>query len=148
MVETWKPIFGFPAYEISNMGNCRGFYRGLHLISKCIQTGVRASRWRSSRRIYYSLTYNNKRYRKYASHLVAEAFIGPRPKGLFCLHKDDNSTNNKEINLYYGTQKQNDEDRIRNGGYKYPLSWYDEMRELHVIGCSNNDLAKFYEEQM
>ena len=56
----------------------------------------------------------NRKMRK-VHHLVAEAFIGPRPEGMLCLHRDDDKLNNTPANLYWGTQKQNQQDCIRNG---------------------------------
>lgn len=47
--------------------------------------------------------------------MVAEAFIGARPNGLLVCHKDDDQANNAATNLYYGTQRQNVDDAMRNG---------------------------------
>jgi len=48
-------------------------------------------------------------------HLVAEAFIGPRPNGMQCLHKDGNGENNNARNLSGGTQSENEKDKIEHG---------------------------------
>lgn len=58
--------------------------------------------WDGDRYIYVL----KKRTYKVA-RLVCEAFHGPCPDGLNCLHGDENSRNNKPGNLSWGTQKEN-----------------------------------------
>ncbi len=55
---------------------------------------------------------------KKVHHLVAEAFIGPRPGSLMVLHWDDNKENNHSSNLRYGTMKTNGSDGMRNDRYE------------------------------
>jgi hypothetical protein len=47
--------------------------------------------------------------------LMLEAFVGPRPDGLFALHNDDDRDNNTLSNLRWGTRSENGFDRVRNG---------------------------------
>lgn len=49
--------------------------------------------------------------------LVADAFIGKKPNGHIVRHLDDNPKNNVPSNLAYGINKDNVDDRKRNGGY-------------------------------
>ena len=49
--------------------------------------------------------YKGKTYK--IARLVCEAFKGPAPKGSVCMHLDENSANNKPVNLDWGTQKEN-----------------------------------------
>lgn len=51
--------------------------------------------------------------------LVAEAFIGPRPRNMQVLHYDGNKKNNHWTNLRYGTQKENSADGMRLGEVKH-----------------------------
>jgi hypothetical protein len=39
--------------------------------------------------------------------LVCEAFNGPCPPGMVCMHKDENAKNNRPSNLLWGTQREN-----------------------------------------
>jgi hypothetical protein len=48
-------------------------------------------------------------------HLVAAAFIGPRPEGALVRHLDDIPANNHPANLAYGTESDNAADALRNG---------------------------------
>lgn len=47
--------------------------------------------------------------------LVLKTFVGPRPAGLQACHDDDDTNNNALSNLYWGTPKQNAQDKIENG---------------------------------
>ena len=47
--------------------------------------------------------------------LVLEAFVGPCPLGMECLHADDDPANNSLSNLRWGTRSENIHDRVRNG---------------------------------
>ena len=59
---------------------------------------------------------DRSRVKKLVHNLVCEAFHGPRPDGMFALHKDDDPINASEDNLYWGTSKENGHDRVSNGG--------------------------------
>lgn len=61
------------------------------------------------------LSMNGRSINKMVATLVAEAFLGPRPKGLLVLHNDGNAKNNSVRNLRYGTQKENMQDSMRHG---------------------------------
>lgn len=52
--------------------------------------------------------------------LMLEAFVGPRPPGLLCLHANDIPSDNRLDNLRWGTVKENTHDAIRNGRMKPP----------------------------
>ena len=101
MQELWLPVHGYEACLVSNVGRVYSHeYRrllGLVLLDD-----------------RYVATTINRKIRK-VHHLDAEAFICPRPKGLFCLHKDDDKFNNTPENLYWGTLSQNQRDCIKNG---------------------------------
>lgn len=51
-------------------------------------------------------------------HLVAAAFLGPRPLGLVICHNDGNGAHNTPDNLRYDTPKANAADTLRHG--KHP----------------------------
>lgn len=77
------------------------------------------------------------------SHLVLEAFVGPRPGELVACHWDGNPRNNDISNLRWDTRKANEEDKKRHGthqtGSMNPAAKLDEdrvieMRRLYATG--------------
>lgn len=58
--------------------------------------------WDGQRFIY---TFRGRTHKVH--RLVCEAFHGPAPAGLLCLHADENARNNRPANLSWGTQKEN-----------------------------------------
>lgn len=73
---------------------------------------------------YHLVRVNKGRGRSYeyfALHkLVLEAFVGPCPGRHLGLHKDDDRSNNRLGNLYWGTHCQNSADMIANGLFDPP----------------------------
>lgn len=57
---------------------------------------------------------NNRRTRS-VHQLVLEAFVGPRPEGMYGLHWDDDKNNNRLANLRWATPSENMMDQVRNG---------------------------------
>lgn len=85
--------------------------------------------------------------------LVLEAFVGPRPRGLLGLHRDDNGHNNWLDNLYWGTFQDQETDRVRNGGRvrgetngNAKLTGLDvlDMRKRHLEGESVQGIADLF----
>lgn len=58
--------------------------------------------WDGERYIY---PHKGRTYK--VARLICEAFHGPAPEGMNCLHDDENARNNKSDNLKWGTQKEN-----------------------------------------
>jgi hypothetical protein len=55
---------------------------------------------------------------RYIHHLVAEAFLGPRPAGLKVRYIDGDALNNALSNLKYGTHSENELDKVRHGTHQ------------------------------
>lgn len=114
MTEVWKPVVTHPdRYEVSDLGRVRikarlvtcgpvTFMRKSQLLPTVL--GGRAKNY------YRVHLYSPERF-AYVHHLVAEAFIGPRPEGLMILHKDDNTFDNRAAHLRYGDRDENELDR-------------------------------------
>lgn len=104
MKEIWKPIKGFEdIYSVSNLGKIRrdGIARGSkvgRILSLCVGSNG-----------YYAISLHNKKNIKYTipSNLVAQAFLGKRPKGYVINHMDGNKLNNRVDNLEYTTYSRN-----------------------------------------
>jgi len=108
-MEIWKPILNYPGYSVSNFGRVSSTMRGKtrYLKPQCAGKG--------GNYLTVQLYKDRKSTRCHIAHLVAEAFIGPRPKGLCVLHNNGNSHDNFATNLRYGTYAQNNEDQQRHG---------------------------------
>lgn len=91
-MEIWKPIPSSPRYEVSNLGRVRNGPRILHV--------------RSNGKGYMRTELGAKRS-VYIHAIVAETFLGPRPKGAEVDHIDFNRANNAATNLQYLTVKEN-----------------------------------------
>jgi hypothetical protein len=65
--------------------------------------------------IEIALNRGPKRYLRRLHILVLEAFVGPRPAGMYGLHWDDDPCNNHISNLRWDTPSANTFDKIRNG---------------------------------
>lgn len=112
MTETWRAIPSFPLYEVSDEGRVR---RGGRMLKSSSRNG-------GYHEVVLSLGTRDTRKNRRLHHLVLEAFVAPKPEGQVGRHLDDNQNNNRLDNLSWGTQKQNAEDRLRNGGYERATS--------------------------
>lgn len=91
MNEIWKDIYGFPYYQVSNLGRVRSFKFGNERILKQSKNS-----WGY---LYVGLSKNGKQYMKRVHRLVAQAFL-PNPQNLSQVnHKDENKENCKVDNL-------------------------------------------------
>lgn len=112
--ETWKPAHGYEGlYEVSDFGRVRSvrhrdtsrhFLRfiGGKTLKPILNSG------------YYgvNLYINGKAKLRKIHVLVLEAFIGPRPPGLFACHNDGNALNNHLSNLRWDTPSANIADSV------------------------------------
>lgn len=100
--EEWRPVLGGD-YEVSSLGRVR---RMRPAASTSVQRLLRPS-LKSTGYLGVRL-YVNGHATDFAVHaLVAEAFIGRRPRGLVVNHIDCDRTNNAHSNLEYVTHRQN-----------------------------------------
>lgn len=96
--QQWRAILDFPNYEVSNYGNVRHVTRrGYHLRGHRNHRGY----WR------VSLSLHGKASSRFVHNLVAEAFIGPKPRGKQTNHKDGMKNHNHVRNLEYLTPSEN-----------------------------------------
>jgi hypothetical protein len=104
MAEEWKEVVGFPGYQVSNMGNVMTVRSGVvlkpyfdrHLVINLHKDGLQ-----TSHRIH---------------RLVLLHFGPPMPfEGALALHRNDNPHDNRIDNLYWGSDKDNYHDSVRNG---------------------------------
>lgn len=156
MEVVWKDVIGFEGlYEVSNEGRIRNVRanrcrkaRTLFKVSPCSQGYDRGAFYKDGQLIPFK-----------TAHVVAAAFIGPRPPGLVVNHIDGNKLNNRPENLEYVTVWQNHW-HARNvlgktiGGHNgnpAPKPWClnitpqirEEIREhIRTSGLRNRDIAR------
>jgi hypothetical protein len=112
LYEVWRPVPNFPNYEVSNLGYVYGLYGEL-------------KPWKGNY-LYITLWRNGEKFRRTIHSIVAAAFIGPRPPGKTVNHKDLHRENNRDNNLEYLTQKQNNHHARRHGHIGGKSRWGEE----------------------
>jgi hypothetical protein len=75
---------------------------------------------------------NGKRRPRYVHHLVLEAFIGPCPPGLECLHANDQAGDNRLENLRWGTRGENLIEAVANGRHPHANKTYCPKRHEYT----------------
>lgn len=154
--EQWRPVVGWESiYEVSDHGRVR------RIKSASGTQAGRILKCPAGKRGYpVAGLFNGERRHvgAYVHALVAAAFIGPRPAGLFVNHIDHDRTNNRVSNLEYVTPEGNTQhakraDRLRGGGpvgeaapqAKLTVEAVRSIRERHACGAASlTEMAKEY----
>jgi uncharacterized protein (DUF433 family) len=118
MQEKYRPIPGFPGYDISNFGTVRSYKKctGISdagpqweimdkpqkILSQCLGGGTY---------LFVMLCKDGVRYPRRVHNLVLLAFVGPPPDGMEACHNDSDPRNNRLDNLRYDTHQGNLEDK-------------------------------------
>lgn len=151
--ELWRSVPGTSgSYEVSNLGRVRSVPRitrgGQQRGGRIMALSTHPAGYR-----YVALYYDDKKRRRVVHQLVAEAFIGPRPDGLFVCHSDGDPSNNAATNLRYDTPGENIRDCVRHGRHfwankthcpqGHPYERYADLRygrrycsECHRLRCA------------
>ncbi len=113
----YRMVAGYEAYAVGNDGSLWSRYAKLSYGDEYVlgtswrRMSLRTKRERKSVCLRRDGVTNYHRL----SVLIAEAFIGPRPAGLLCCHKNGNAKDNHVGNLAWGTHKDNSADAIKHG---------------------------------
>lgn len=110
MKEKWRPVVGCEEiYAVSDFGNVKRISRGRSTyIDRKLKPKVDSYG-------YFQVNLIEKNY--LIHHLVAQAFIGKRPKNLEVNHKNGIKTDNRLLNLEYVTRGENIKHGHRNNLY-------------------------------
>lgn len=113
IIEEWRTVVGYPDYEVSSLGRVRRVTpgRGNAVVGKILKP-------RTKNNGYLNLfLYDRNGNRKDCGPgiLVLEAFVGPRPDGYECNHKDGDKKNNCVWNLEWVTKSENRLHAYRSG---------------------------------
>lgn len=107
MTETWRPVVGFEGlYEVSDSGSVASLRRRRMVRKLHVDT------WGYLR---ISFKIDGRTVNRRVHTMVAESFIGPRPDGLVVRHLNGIYTDNRPVNLRYGTVAENAQDMLRHG---------------------------------
>jgi hypothetical protein len=138
--EEFRPVPGFPKYEVSNLGRVRSLARKSPSYLKPLPVGGG-----------YLTVILTGQQRRYIHRLVLEAFVGPCPPEMEARHVERNDkTDNRLDNLTWGTKLENAADRKGHGTHLFgeaanPAKLSDEavleMRRLRGQGASREELA-------
>ena len=140
---TFKAIDGFPRYCVGDDGSVWSRHSGAwkRLRPTPLEHG----------HLQVELTGDSRCVKARVHVLVLEAFVGPRPEGLWGLHRDGNPANNLPGNLYWGTPTENVADARRHGtlpqGSRVHLSKLDEgqvkeIQSLLADGTPRAEIAR------
>lgn len=146
--EEWRPVIGFPFYEVSNIGRVRSIDRVVPHSwsgSNYVRSGKLLAQ-HTDRTGYPSVNlYRNGKMKIGRVHqLVAAAFL-PRIDGKNCVnHLDFNRGNNSVENLEWVTQKENMEHATRNGRMAQKLNEavVRAIRRLRSRGETQAEIAR------
>jgi len=140
--EKWFPVPDFNGYEISQFGRVRSHIarrpeKGPKLLkTECETVEYPRVRFRK----------NGKYFSRLLHVVILEVFVGPRPPNKCGLHRDDNPMNYSLVNLYWGTRRQNMQDRRRNGngGFKLTVEDIHEIKRLLENGGPQWKIARLF----
>lgn len=155
-IEQWLSVIGFEGvYEVSDRGRVRSLDRDVPYSNGRVlrMKGIIRQTPLVAGYLSLFLSLNGSKTFAYVHHLVAVAFIGPRPPGKELAHADGDSRNAALENLRYATPIENDADKIahgtrpqgsRNGSAKLTEQQVIEIRQRSHHGERGNVLAKEY----
>lgn len=122
MTEVWKDISDYEgSYQVSNLGRVRSlprttrFMRNGKEVQQAVPGKVLSAKVNRDGHLFVSLCKEGKPKHWYVHTLVLTAFVGSRPDGMECLHRDGDPTNNRVENLRWNTSSQNKLDSVRHG---------------------------------
>jgi len=137
MNEEWKPIDGFPGYEVSNLGRVKSVRR-LYRRSDTIMEGAI---WNG----YIKVSLTDKPYhfvQKYVHILVLEAFVGPKPEGAHAHHKNGKRNENSLDNLEWLHRETHH--KLHGLGYLSDETCDSIRSSYEAGGITQRELAKKY----
>ena len=142
-MENWRPVVGHETqYEVSDLGNVRSLAREWSQLARSGKEYVFRKKGKNLRpgpmlsgHLSVAIGKGNSRT---VHSLVMEAFVGPRPKNMEVLHINGVPSDNRLVNLRYGTRSENIRDAIQHG------TWWSEKRKAGRIkaGITYNTEAR------
>ena len=154
MNENWLPVVGYEnCYEVSDLGRVRSLTRrvnGRYGNLREIKGKVLALSFRGQDYPGVNLSRSKDKKYRLVHHLLATAFLGPRPKDQVVRHIDGNPKNCKLSNLAYGTYAENEADkeihgtRLRGEEIKSSKLNVQAVIAIRASSASQSQLARDY----
>jgi len=152
--EIWKPIPGFPGYDVSDHGNVRSYYRRSYLGWVLANTPQRILRPSINGGYFQVNLWDDGQKHHYLIHqLVLMVFVGPCPPDYESRHLDGNRAKNYLSNLEWGTRVENMADKIEHGTHQKGINngrvvlseeQVKQIRELYPQGHTLKKLGKMF----
>ncbi len=148
--ERWLPVPGWESfYEVSDLGRVRSLPR---VTASGIRGGqlLRPVPKNRHGHLRVSLTRAGERMYRDVHWLVTRAFLGPCPDGQEARHGAGRTSDNRLVNLSYGTRAENSRDKVRDGvdargerSAAAKLTWnaVRDIRRRYAAGESRRALA-------
>lgn len=115
--EIWRPVVGYEGlYEVSDLGRIRSFVK--EPTGRLLKPRPSKSSEHRNPGWAVALFKDGTRKSFLIHRLVLEAFVGPCPDGLEACHWNDNSADNRLVNLRWDTHSANTQDKLRNGNHE------------------------------
>lgn len=147
----WRPISGWPMYEVSDDGRVRNAFTKKSLRPRLSTSGYPIVDLHVG--VRYGLSEEAKQTTRLVHALVCEAFHGPCPDGMEVAHNNGIRTDARADNLRWDTHKENSADRVahdthnrgaRNPGVKLTENDVHAIRRRAAAGESQHALAAVY----
>jgi len=147
----WRDVVTAPDYQVSKCGKVRSLDRIVDFRhGRTAPRRGRPMKLRANARGYLTvcLCVCGQTRKFFVHRLVAEAFICPRPKGLFVNHKDGNKENNHFSNLEWVTAAANAQHAHKNGLNIVPSKLTDSQKRLALSLRRRGDKCEEIAERM
>ena len=117
MIEEWREIIGTEGrYEVSSLGGLRSWAKQGSPLPRARSTPVAMTPYPSDGYLLINLRINGRYVCKTVNHLMAEAFIGPRPTPSHeAAHLDGRKDHNVRENIVWATPKVNSSHKSNHG---------------------------------
>lgn len=146
--EVWKKIPKYKSYEVSNLGRVRSVSRWVGACAShksCAYESFRLGKvLKPGRNTKFGhVTVSLGRRNSINVHrLVLLAFVGPCPKGKEVLHKNGIASDNRLVNLRYGTRSENNIDISKMGRRKLNEKKVKEIKKANPTEWNALRLSK------
>jgi len=146
MSERWLPIPGFEeAYEVSDLGRVRSIDRTVKTSKgeRCYR-GKSLSPGKSGEYGHLTVVLGRSGGSHFVHNLVLRAFVGPPGEDQESRHLNCDGSDNRLVNLCWGSKSENGKDVTRNSRRMFTYEQAEEIRQKRGSGFLLRELAEEY----